>query len=36
VEAWLDERGLKVEREQLELKGFDGAQPAYRLPNRVD
>ncbi len=31
VAAWLTERGLAAEREELELKGFDGAQPAYRL-----
>jgi class 3 adenylate cyclase len=31
VAAWLGERGLAVESEQLELKGFDEAQPAYRL-----
>jgi len=31
VAAWLSERGLAVEPEELELKGFDGAQPAYRL-----
>jgi hypothetical protein len=27
----LEERGLTAEREELELKGFDVAQPAYRL-----
>jgi class 3 adenylate cyclase len=32
VEAWLSERGLAVEADELELKGFDGAQPAFRLP----
>ena len=32
VATWLDERGLTAEREELELKGFDGAQAAYRLP----
>ena len=31
VSTWLEERGLTAEREELELKGFDGAQPAYRL-----
>jgi class 3 adenylate cyclase len=31
VAAWLDERGLPAEQESLELKGFDGARPAYRL-----
>ncbi len=31
VADWLSERGLAVEPEELELKGFDGAQPAYRL-----
>jgi adenylate cyclase len=31
VAAWLSERGLAVEPEDLELKGFDGPQPAYRL-----
>jgi class 3 adenylate cyclase len=40
VSAWLSERGLAVESEELELKGFDGAQPAYRLhasaPNTID
>ena len=35
VAAWLSERGLAVEPEQLELKGFDGAQPAYRLRSAV-
>jgi adenylate cyclase len=32
VTAWLTERGLTAEPEQLELKGFDGKQPAFRLP----
>jgi class 3 adenylate cyclase len=40
VAAWLSERGLAVEPEELELKGFDGAQPAYRLhasaPHTID
>jgi class 3 adenylate cyclase len=31
VAAWLDERALPVEPEELELKGFDGMQRAYRL-----
>jgi class 3 adenylate cyclase len=31
VSVWLAERGLTVEPQELELKGFDGAQPAYRL-----
>ena len=31
VAAWLDERALPVEPEELELKGFEGAQRAYRL-----
>jgi class 3 adenylate cyclase len=31
VLSWLAERGLTAEPEDLELKGFDGAQPAYRL-----
>jgi adenylate cyclase len=35
VESWLAERGLTAEPEELELKGFDGAQPAYRLANPV-
>lgn len=35
VEAWLSERGLVVEADELELKGFDGAQPAFRLPAPV-
>jgi class 3 adenylate cyclase len=33
VDSWLSERGLAVERDELELKGFDGAQPAFRLPS---
>ena len=32
VTSWLEERGLTAEPEALELKGFAGAQPAYRLP----
>ena len=35
VSAWLDERGLTTEAEELELKGFQEAQPAYRLPASV-
>jgi class 3 adenylate cyclase len=31
VASWLAERGLAAEPEELELKGFEGAQPAYRL-----
>ena len=31
VSQWLNDRGLAVEREEFELKGFDGPQPAYRL-----
>jgi class 3 adenylate cyclase len=31
VSSWLEERGLTAEPQELELKGFDGAQPAYRL-----
>jgi adenylate cyclase len=31
VEAWLGERGLGAGREELVLKGFESAQPAYRL-----
>ena len=31
VASWLTERGLTAEPEELELKGFEGAQPAYRL-----
>jgi class 3 adenylate cyclase len=31
VSSWLTERGLAVEAQELELKGFDGAVPAYRL-----
>jgi adenylate cyclase len=31
VAPWLTERGLTVEAQELELKGFDGAQPAFRL-----
>ncbi len=35
VSSWLTERGLTVEPQELELKGFDGAQPAYRVPASV-
>ena len=35
VEAWLSERSLAVEADELELKGFDGAQPTFRLPAPV-
>jgi class 3 adenylate cyclase len=31
VSTWLAERGMTAEPQELELKGFDGAQPAYRL-----
>jgi adenylate cyclase len=31
VRPWLGERGLIAERQELELKGFDGAQVTYRL-----
>jgi class 3 adenylate cyclase len=31
VATWLSERGLAAEPEELVLKGFDEAQPAYRL-----
>ena len=33
VASWLTERGLTAEPEELELKGFAGAQAAYRLPS---
>jgi class 3 adenylate cyclase len=35
VSSWLSERALTVEPQELELKGFDGTQPAYRLPASV-
>jgi class 3 adenylate cyclase len=35
VATWLTERGLTVDAQELELKGFDEAQPAYRLPASV-
>jgi class 3 adenylate cyclase len=31
VTSWLEERGLTAEPEELELKGFAGVQPAFRL-----
>jgi adenylate cyclase len=31
VAAWLKEHGFEATREPLELKGFDGPQPAWRL-----
>ena len=31
VEGWLAERGLAARCEQVELKGFEGAQAAYRI-----
>jgi hypothetical protein len=31
VSSWLADRGLTAEPRKLELKGFDGAQPAHRL-----
>jgi class 3 adenylate cyclase len=33
VTSWLAERGLIAEPEQLELKGFEGKQAAFRLPD---
>jgi class 3 adenylate cyclase len=35
VSSWLTERGMTAEPEELELKGFDGTQPAYRLQASV-
>jgi class 3 adenylate cyclase len=35
VSSWLEERGMTAEPQELELKGFDGAQPAFRLPASV-
>jgi len=35
VSSWLTERGMTAEPQELELKGFDGTQPAYRLPASV-
>ena len=35
LETWLAERGLAAEPQELELKGFDGVQPAYRVPASV-
>jgi class 3 adenylate cyclase len=31
VEDWLSERGLTARRDQVELKGFEGPQEAYRI-----
>ena len=31
VAGWLTQRGLAAAREEVELKGLDGAQPAWRL-----
>jgi len=31
VAHWLDERGLEAAPQALELKGFDGPQPAWRI-----
>ena len=31
VEDWLSERGMAARCEQVELKGFEGAQAAYRI-----
>ena len=31
VEEWLSERGMAARCEQVELKGFEGAQAAYRI-----
>jgi class 3 adenylate cyclase len=31
---WLRERGLEASRAELELKGFDGLQPVWRIPAR--
>jgi adenylate cyclase len=35
VAAWLAERGLEAAREELELKGFDGRQMAWRIRTRA-
>jgi class 3 adenylate cyclase len=35
VAAWLEERGLSAEPEELELKGFERPQPTYRLQASV-
>jgi class 3 adenylate cyclase/tetratricopeptide (TPR) repeat protein len=32
---WLRERGLEASRAELELKGFDGLQPVWRIPTRA-
>lgn len=34
VERWLAERGLSAVRDALQVKGFDGPQPAWRLAMR--
>jgi hypothetical protein len=31
VQGWLEEHGVPTQREELELKGFEGAQVAYRI-----
>ncbi len=31
VAQWLDERGIAALPQELELKGFDGPQPAWRI-----
>jgi class 3 adenylate cyclase len=33
VAQWLEERGIETIREELQLKGFDSAQVAYRIPS---
>jgi class 3 adenylate cyclase len=35
IANWLDERGLEATREELELKGFDSRQPAWRVRTRT-
>ena len=35
VEEWLEAQGLAAERDELDLKGFDRAQVAYRVPEPV-
>jgi class 3 adenylate cyclase len=32
VQRWLGERGIDAQREELDLKGFDGSQVGYRIP----
>jgi class 3 adenylate cyclase len=32
VERWLSERRIDAQREELDLKGFDGSQVGYRIP----